>query len=734
MPAGAQYAIGIRQGGPFSTSTFNNTWGGTVGENPVTVTRQSSPPLTAGTYYIAVLIVTSSAGQGTVTATITAGASTIAVDAALDFGSVTVGQRRDLPLNIRNTGADTLRVASMTSSNAQFKVTGTIPPFELGAGAQRAVTVRFEPTAAGAQTATLTIASNDASRPNATVSLTGTGASGVSLSASTASLAFAAQTGTHPAPLPFTARNTGAGTVAVRAASTQSWLTVSPATAPVGNDPVTFTAAVNAGELAGGTHNAEIRLTPDQGAALTVTVRLTLTDITSVSAATYLAGPVAPDSIVSVFGQALAPGVEVAASTTLPETLLGTSVTVRDSAGVERRSGLFFVAATQINYLMPAGTAAGRATVTVTSGRTVAGRGTVEVAPVAPALFTANLDGKGVAAAYYIAVRGGAVQDQVLVYAPGCAPPNCRPAPIDPGAPGDETYLLLFGSGIRGRSRPEAVTATVGGVAAEVLGAVAQGQYPGLDQVNLKLPPGLSGRGEVEIVLTVEGRAANKVTVSVGGPPPPEPETPRNMPIRTGMTWDYKVVFPAEARLPYQPVFEVPRGLGCASGFCGVGTWPAGETAFQVKVLGTTTNAEFPQGWNVDLGTTGFRFFFFVGNQAGREPNWAELRVREVSGRQQLEVVGNVPLSGSTWRLLRALAAPTSAQLADLQTVTVEAGQFRDVVKTSVVIDGMSPYLVGQYVTDVWLAPEVGIIKMEGKNPQGTRLYTMELVRITGGK
>ena len=49
-----------------------------------------------------------------------------------------------------------------------------------------------------------------------------------------------------------------------------------------------------------------------------------------------------------------------------------------------------------------------------------------------------------------------------------------------------------------------------------MLGAAAQGESPGLDQVNIgPLPRSLAGRGELDIVLTVDGRAANTVTVRV---------------------------------------------------------------------------------------------------------------------------------------------------------------------------------------------------------------------------
>ncbi|MGH9855169.1 MAG: hypothetical protein ACREBD_35500 [Blastocatellia bacterium] len=36
-----------------------------------------------------------------------------------------------------------------------------------------------------------------------------------------------------------------------------------------------------------------------------------------------------------------------------------------------------------------------------------------------------------------------------------------------------------------------------------------------MDQVNLRLPRGLAGRGEVNVVLTVDGKTANTVRINV---------------------------------------------------------------------------------------------------------------------------------------------------------------------------------------------------------------------------
>ncbi|MGH8245895.1 MAG: hypothetical protein ACREUU_05630 [Gammaproteobacteria bacterium] len=57
--------------------------------------------------------------------------------------------------------------------------------------------------------------------------------------------------------------------------------------------------------------------------------------------------------------------------------------------------------------------------------------------------------------------------------------------------------------------------ATAGGQDAPVLAAEPQSQFAALDQVNVRLPRTLAGRGEVDLVLTVDGKAANTAKVSI---------------------------------------------------------------------------------------------------------------------------------------------------------------------------------------------------------------------------
>ena len=232
--------------------------------------------------------------------------------------------------------------------------------------------------------------------------------------------------------------------------------------------------------------------------------------ITTVSAASFLGPLLTPNCIASGFGSNLATATEAATSVPLPTTLAGTTVTVTDTMGTARLAQLFFVSPGQINYLIPEGTAIGLATVTVTSADGSTVTGPVEIVVVAPGFFTANATGEGVAAASYLRVAANGTRTQDLIF-----DPNTRASvPIDLGSESDEIFLLLFGTGIRGFTSQ--VTATVGGENVPVLSAVAQGQFVGLDQVNVgPLPRSLAGRGEVDIILTADGKQANTVTVNI---------------------------------------------------------------------------------------------------------------------------------------------------------------------------------------------------------------------------
>jgi uncharacterized protein (TIGR03437 family) len=235
--------------------------------------------------------------------------------------------------------------------------------------------------------------------------------------------------------------------------------------------------------------------------------------VTSGSAANF--GPtLASEAIAAAFGSALATSTQIASTVPLPTTIAGTSVKVRDSLGVERPAPLFFVSPLQVNYQIPPGLSPGGAVVTITNGAGTVSAGTAQLEQVAPALFSANANGVGIASAAVLRVRadGSQVFEPVARY--DAAQNKFVSVPIDFGPETDQLFLVLYGTGIRGRSSQFSVRTTVGGTEVEVLYAGAQGGFVGLDQVNFKLPRSLAGRGAVDIILTADDKQANIVNIT----------------------------------------------------------------------------------------------------------------------------------------------------------------------------------------------------------------------------
>jgi uncharacterized protein (TIGR03437 family) len=206
---------------------------------------------------------------------------------------------------------------------------------------------------------------------------------------------------------------------------------------------------------------------------------------------------------------------EAAVTLPLPTILAGVSVLVRDSAGSERLAPLFYASPRQINYQIPPGTAAGEAAVEVLRGGVAAARGTAQVLAVTPALFTANADGRGTAAALAVRNKPDGSQTYQATARFDQALNRFVSEAIDLGPEGDQLVLVLFGTGIRLRETDASVTATVGGEPAHVLYAGAQPEFIGVDQVNLLLPRKLAGRGEVDVLVVVDGLACNTVRVHI---------------------------------------------------------------------------------------------------------------------------------------------------------------------------------------------------------------------------
>ncbi|MBP6821542.1 MAG: hypothetical protein KA368_08365 [Acidobacteria bacterium] len=237
--------------------------------------------------------------------------------------------------------------------------------------------------------------------------------------------------------------------------------------------------------------------------------------LATVSAASFSASAIAAESIVAAFGTGLATRTEIAGTVPLPTVLAGTRVVVRDALGTERFAPLFFVAATQVNFLIPPGTAAGTATINITSDDGTVSSGAVQVSTVAPTLFAANSNGREVAAGFALRLTAAGAQINEPINRFDAGQNKFVSVPIDLGIASDQVYGVLFGSGFRNNGGLANVSATVGGTPAMVQYAGPQGGFVGLDQVNILLPKSLTGRGEVDVVLTVGGKTANTLRVNI---------------------------------------------------------------------------------------------------------------------------------------------------------------------------------------------------------------------------
>jgi uncharacterized protein (TIGR03437 family) len=322
----------------------------------------------------------------------------------------------------------------------------------------------------------------------------------------------------------LTVRNTGAAVLNVTDITSQSSnlsvvaITKSFSVAPGGQDTirVRLTTPTSNGNFSG----AILVASNDPAKSTTpvlvkATVGSSAQAVSTVSAASFNGTTLASEEIVAAFGQGLATQLATATSTPLPTTLANTGVRVKDSNGVQRDAPLFFVSATQVNYQIPPGTETGPGLVTIISGNNTVSAGGVNIATVSPGLFAANANGQGAASAVALRVHSNGSQSFESIIRFDAGQNRFVTTPIDLGPVGDQVFLLLFGTGFRFRSDLSTVSVKIGGVDAGVSFAGAQGGFVGVDQINALLPRTLIGKGEVDLVLSVDGKTANTVRVNI---------------------------------------------------------------------------------------------------------------------------------------------------------------------------------------------------------------------------
>ncbi len=390
------------------------------------------------------------------------------------------------------TGGSWLQVSPL-SGNATGTITATVLANTLSVGTYTSnITVRFQ----NAATPTITIP----------VSLVITAAVPV-ITASPSSVSFTYQLGgTTPAAQQVNLTSSSAAVnVSVVATSTPAWLAVTPTT---GTTPLSLSVSVLPSVLTTpGTLNGTITITPTGQAAITVPVTLTVTgtpapQLVSISnSASGAFGVIAPGELITIKGINLGPvtpaNFTVGAGGTLNSTLAGVQVMFDTIPGTP-----IYVSSTQINVIVPY-EVAGRVTtnVSVSYLSQVSAVIPQNIANQAPGIYTDNSTGLGQASAVNqngtlngpptglvigntnIPTTPAAVGSVISVYMTGGGQtsPLSATGTVTPG--GATLYKI-----------PGTVTAIINGVSAPVLFAgAAPGEVTGVIQVNIQIPPGVSG-------------------------------------------------------------------------------------------------------------------------------------------------------------------------------------------------------------------------------------------------
>lgn len=231
--------------------------------------------------------------------------------------------------------------------------------------------------------------------------------------------------------------------------------------------------------------------------------------LTTVSAANFATEiGVAPESIATGFSEGMTLMEGAAQSVPLPVELNNLSFKIVDSSKAIRSVPLLFVSPKQANLVIPNSTALGAAIIQAFLSGQIVAEGTLTVNASAPAVFSANGSGQGLAAATVTRVASSGASTSGLTF----DPVSLTAIPVDVGVAGEEVYLSVFGTGMRSLQAP--LTARVGGSVVAVAGPVPHSQFIALDQVNLgPLPSVLGGLGEIDIELAAGDVAVNTTTV-----------------------------------------------------------------------------------------------------------------------------------------------------------------------------------------------------------------------------
>jgi len=254
---------------------------------------------------------------------------------------------------------------------------------------------------------------------------------------------------------------------------------------------LTFTSGTAAGVLLPGSVSAATRPLP------------ILANGGAVNGASFAAGlPLAPGSIVSLFGMNLATAAATASAVPLPKSLGNASVSVNGVA-----APLFYVGPAQVNLQVPqelSGQAL--ATIRFASPEGVAMLQDVALSPLSPGIFLAGATQQGAIIHQDGRLAGvnapAAAGETLSIYATGLGDVTNIPPT---GAPASATPLSET------RTKP---VVTIGGVTADVSFSGLAPGFVGLYQVNVKVPSGVSGSA-VPVIVKVGAATSNTAQIAV---------------------------------------------------------------------------------------------------------------------------------------------------------------------------------------------------------------------------
>ena len=327
------------------------------------------------------------------------------------LGNVTVGTQQTVTATITNTGGSSVTISQASISGTGFSLSGITTPKTLAAGKTTTLTVTFAPQTAAASSGSVTLTS-DATNPTLTIPLSGTGvAAAGQLTSNPTGETFGNVTVGNQQNASVTLTNTGGTTVTISQASASgTGFSISGISTP---------ATLNAGQST----NLTVTFTPRSSGAATGTVTIT-SNATNPSLTIPLSGTgVTPGQLTSNPTSQAFGSVNVGSQQSATETITntgGTSVTISQAAasgtgfsisGITTPKTLSAGQSTSFSVIFApqtAGTASGSVTITsnapnstltipLSGTGTSAQAGQLSVSPTTISLGSVTVDDSGTA-------------------------------------------------------------------------------------------------------------------------------------------------------------------------------------------------------------------------------------------------------------------------------------------------------------------------------------------------